>query len=263
MKKDTAFNLILLSTLTVIILFLLILIFSVVGYINWNKAAGIFLSREILFAIKLSLITSTVSSVLAMALAVPAALALSRLEFFGKSVVDTLIDLPIIISPVALGAVLLVFLNNTSLGRFIERNIFEFTFEVSGIILAQFIVILALAIRLLKSTFDGIDTRYENVIRTLGATRSKAVFFVTLPMAKQGIFAAFVLTWTRAIGEFGATVTLAGAAKMKTETLPVAIFLSLAGADVQRAMVIILILFFIAVLVLFAVRSIGKRGLYY
>ncbi len=263
MKKDTAFNLILLSTLTVIILFLLILIFSVVGYINWNKAAGIFLSREILFAIKLSLITSTVSSVLAMALAVPAALALSRLEFFGKSVVDTLIDLPIIISPVALGAVLLVFLNNTSLGRFIERNIFEFTFEVSGIILAQFIVILALAIRLLKSTFDGIDTRYENVIRTLGATRSKAVFFVTLPMAKQGIFTAFVLTWTRAIGEFGATVTLAGAAKMKTETLPVAIFLSLAGADVQRAMVIILILFFIAVLVLFAVRSIGKRGLYY
>ena len=82
-------------------------------------------------------------------------------------------------------------------------------------------------------------------------------------MAKRGIFAAFVLTWARAIGEFGASVTLAGAVKMKTETLPVAIFLSLAGADVQRALVIILILFFIAVLVLSAVRSLGKRGLYY
>lgn len=263
MKNDTAFNMILLSTLTVIILFLLILIFSVGGFIDWNRASGILLSKEILFAIKLSLITSTVSSVLAIVVAVPAALALSRLDFFGKSVVDTLIDLPIIISPVALGAVLLVFLNNTALGRFIENSIFEFTFEVGGIILAQFIVILALAIRLLKSTFDDIDIRYENVIRTLGATRSKSVLFVTLPMAKRGLFAAFVLTWARAIGEFGASVTLAGAVKMKTETLPVAIFLSLAGADVQKALLIILILFFIAVLVLLAARLVGKRGLYY
>jgi molybdate transport system permease protein len=263
MKKDTIFNLCLLSTLTVIILFLLLLVFSVAGYINWDQSAGIFFSKEILFAIKLSLITSTVSSLSAMVLAIPAALALSRLDFYGKNIVDSLIDLPIIISPVALGAVLLVFLNNTSIGRFIEYNIFTFTFEAGGIVLAQFIVILALAIRLLKSTFDGIDTRYENVIRTLGANRIKSVLYVTLPMAKPGIFAAFVLTWARAIGEFGASVTLAGAVKMKTETLPIAIFLSLARADVQRALIIILILFFIAVLVLFTVRLIGKRGIHY
>jgi molybdate transport system permease protein len=263
MKQDTAFNLILLSTLAVVILFLLLLIFSVAGYINWDQSAGIFLSKEILFAIKLSLITATVSSLFAMALAVPAALALSRMQFYGKYVVDSLVDLPIIISPVALGAVLLVFLNSTPVGRFIENNIIEFTFEKGGIILAQFVVILALAVRLLKSTFDGIDTRYENVIRTLGANRIKSVFYVTLPMARPGIFAAFLLTWARAIGEFGASVTLAGAVKMKTETLPIAIFLSLAQADVQGALVIILILFFIAVAVLFTVRLIGKRGLYF
>ena len=128
-----------------------------------------------------------------------------------------------------------------------------------GIILAQVVVISALAIRLLKSTFDSIDPRYEQVGRTLGLSKFRAFIKITLPLAKDGLIAAGILTWARAVGEFGATVTLAGATAMKTETLPVAIFLSLASADVEKAIAVIFLLVIIAVTALLIMRKITKR----
>ncbi|MDY6932341.1 MAG: ABC transporter permease subunit [Halobacteriota archaeon] len=111
----------------------------------------------------------------------------------------------------------------------------------------------------MKSTFDGINPRYEEVARTLGCKKFDAFFKVTMPLSKNGVFAAGILTWGRAIGEFGATVTLAGATKMKTETLPTAIFLSLETADVEKAMAIILILLSISMLVLTIARKVAKK----
>ena len=138
----------------------------------------------------------------------------------------------------------------------------KFVFAVPGIVLAQITVISALAIRLLKSTFDSIDPRYEQVGRTLGYSKPEVFFKITLPLARDGLIAAGILTWARAIGEFGATVTLAGATPMKTETLPVAIFLSLASADIEKAIAVIFVLVIIAVVALVAMRKIiGKRYL--
>jgi molybdate transport system permease protein len=131
---------------------------------------------------------------------------------------------------------------------------------VPGIIIAQFVVVSALAIRLLKSTFDSIDPRYEQVGRTLGCGKPGAFMKVTLPLAKNGLIAACILTWARAVGEFGATVTLAGATPMKTETLPIAIFLSLASADVEKAIAIIFVLIIIAVIALLFMRKITGRS---
>jgi len=99
-------------------------------------------------------------------------------------------------------------------GTFIERNFLQFVFEVPGIILAQFGVAAALAIRLMKSTVDSIGQRYEIVARTSGCSVWKAFFKVTLPVAKNGVIAAGILAWARAVGEYGATVTLAGATQM-------------------------------------------------
>jgi molybdate transport system permease protein len=135
----------------------------------------------------------------------------------------------------------------------------RFVFEVPGIILAQFTVVVGLAVRLLKSTFDSIDPRYEQVGRTLGCSKGRVFFKVVLPLAKNGLIAAAVLTWARSVGEFGATVTLAGATKMKTETLPVAIFLNLATAHVERAIAVIFILIAIAAGALFALRKVTGR----
>lgn len=247
------------SALVVIAVFLIGIIVSMVAYTDWNTFITALFSEEILFAIRLSLITATIATVISMIIALPVAYAISRNRFPGKDVVDSLLDLPIVISPVALGAALLVFFNSP-LGAAINDNAIKFVFAVPGIVLAQVVVISALAIRLLKSTFDSIDTRYEQVARTLGCSKPEAFFRVTIPLAKDGLIAAAILTWARAIGEFGATVTLAGATALKTETLPTAIFLGLASADVEKAIAVIFVLIIIAVIALLVIRKlIGRR----
>jgi len=247
------------GVLALLTLFFIGIAVSMMAYTDWDILSSTLISQEILFAIKLSLITATIATVISITIAIPVAYAISQTEFPGKDIVDTILDLPIVISPIALGAALLVFFNSP-IGRGIENHIIRFVFEVPGIVLAQFTVISALAVRLLKSTFDSIDPRYEQVGRTLGCTKLKVFFRVTLPLARDGLIASSILTWARAVGEFGATVTLAGATGFKTETLPVAIFLSLATADVEKAVAVIFILIFIAAISLIVLRKItGKR----
>ena len=210
---------------------------------------------EILFALKLSLITATAAASLAFLVSLPVAYLLARFTFPGKSLLDTLLDLPLVLSPIALGAMLLIFFN-TSVGRALESRLGPFVFEAKGIVLAQFCVVIGLSLRLLKSAFEGIDVEYENLARTLGCNRPQAFLRVVLPLARKGIAAAFLLTWGRAIGEFGATVMLAGATPFKTETMPVAISLSFGAADISSALVFILILVAVSLGILFAVRRV-------
>jgi molybdate transport system permease protein len=256
---ERVFKVATISALVVLAIFFIGIIASMVAYTDWDTFIDALMSEEILFAIRLSLTTATISAVISILIAIPVAYAISRTSFPGKDIVDSLLDLPIVISPVALGAALLVFFN-TPLGEAIDDNILGFVFSVPGIVLAQITVISALAIRLLKSTFDSIDPRYEQVARTLGCSQPEAFFRVTLPLARDGLIASTILTWARAVGEFGATVTLAGATAMKTETLPTAIFLSLASADVGKAIAVIFVLVIIAVIALLAIRKIiGRR----
>lgn len=248
-----------LSALALLTIFFVGIVVSMLAYTDWNTFVSALLSQEILFAIRLSIATATIATIISILIAIPVAYAISQTDFPGKDIVDSMLDLPIVISPIALGAALLVFFN-TPIGAGIDDNIMKFVFAVPGVILAQIVVISALAIRLLKSTFDSIDPRYEQVGRTLGYSKPEVFFKVTLPLAKDGLIAAGILTWARAVGEFGATVTLAGATAMKTETLPVAIFLSLASADVEKAIAVIFVLVIIAVVALISMRKIiGRR----
>lgn len=213
---------------------------------------------EISFAVKLSLFTATIASVSALMVSVPVSYLFSRQSFFAKRFFDTLLDLPIVLSPIALGAMLLIFFN-TPLGIQIERHFGPFVFEVKGIILAQFFVVVGLSIRLLRTVFEGIDSEYENIARTLGYSHIQVFFKVALPMAKKGLIASFLLVWGKAIGEFGATMTLAGATTMKTETIPVAIYLCFESANITGALVYIIILITISLAILFFVRSFNGR----
>ncbi len=256
---ERAFRATTISALALLAIFFVGILASLLAYTNWDTFVSALLSKEILFAIRLSVTTATVAAAISILIAVPVAYAISRSDFPGKNIVDSLLDLPIVISPIALGAALLVFFN-TPVGAAINDNVIRFVFAVPGIILAQITVISALAIRLLKSTFDSIDPRYEQVARTLGCSKPEAFIRVTLPLARDGLIAAGILTWARAVGEFGATVTLAGATALKTETLPTAIFLSLASADVEKAIAVIFALIIIAIVALLAIRKlIGRR----
>jgi molybdate transport system permease protein len=227
------------------------------GFRFWE----VLLSERMLYSIQLSILAATISMGLAMLLAVPTAYALSRYEFFGKTLIDTVLELPMIVSPAAIGAMLLIFFN-TPLGEWIQNNIQQFVFTVYGIVLAQFITVVGVAARMVKAALDEIPPRYEAVARTLGASSFAAFRTTTLPLCRRGIFAAAILTWSKAIGEFGATITVAGTMAMRTETLPIAVYMRLAISDIEGAVVSIIILLFIGFSVLFAARLIAKRGTY-
>jgi len=260
LKEMAGFKLLSGACLGFLALFILVVIFAGSMFSDPRTLASAFLSDEVQFAIVLTLATATLSTLFALLVSVPAAYALSRARFPGKDLVDALINIPIALPPVALGTALLIFFTNTPLGLFIDNSIVKFVFETPGIVLAQFSVISVLAVRLMKPVFDGIDPRYEKVARTLGHGELGSFIRVTLPMAKDGVFGAAVLAWARAMGEFGATVTLAGATRFKTETLPIAMFLNLSVANLENAMAIILILLGITVSVLLMSRKIAYRG---
>jgi molybdate transport system permease protein len=255
---DKLFSFITVSALALVLFFFFVIALSLLSYVDYTKLFATLASAEVLFAITLSLVTATVATVLAMMAAIPVAYAISTRNFWGKSVVDSLLDLPIVLSPIAVGAALLIFFSTVP-GEYINNHIIRFVFSVPGIVLAQFVIVSALAVRLLKSTFDNIDPRYEQVSRTLGCNKPEAFFRVVLPLAKNGLIAALILTWARAIGEYGASVTLAGATAMKTETLPIAINLSLATADIEQAIILIFFLIIIAVASLIIIRKVTSR----
>ncbi|HEY3278769.1 MAG TPA: ABC transporter permease [Syntrophorhabdaceae bacterium] len=218
-------------------------------------------SERVLFSVRLSLITATIATAISVLVALPSAYALSRYNFFGKQIVDTLLELPMIVSPVSLGAMILISFN-TPAGQFIQEKGIQFVFTVYGILLAQFVTTVGVAIRLIKAAMDEIPQVYEDVAKTLGATPLDAFLTVVLPLSKRGIIASSVLTWAKAVGEFGATITVAGSMAMKTETLPVAIFMRLAAADIEGTAVLVLILVTIGLGVLYGVRLFASKKSY-
>ncbi len=218
-------------------------------------------SERTLFSVRLSLVAATVSTGLALLLAIPAAYALSRLSFRGREAVETILEFPIIVSPAALGAILLIFFNNP-LGEWVQNNVVLFVFSFAGIVLAQFVTILGVAVRMLKTAFDGVPVELETVARTLGASPRHAFFSITLPLTRNGLIAAFILTWAKALGEFGATLMVAGTMAMRTETLPIAIFMRLASADIEGTVALILVLVSIGLTALTVARLRLRRAVH-
>ncbi len=233
------------------------LLLSLFYFWNGSLFIEILFSERTLFSIQISVISATIASLLSLFFALPSAYALSRFNFKGKYIIDIMLELPMIVSPAALGAMLLIFFNNP-IGVWIQEHNLQFVFTIYGIILAQLITTLGIATRLIKAAMDEVPTRYEEVARSLGASPLKAFLTITLPLSKRGILAAFILTWAKSIGEFGATITLAGTMAMKTETLPIAIFMRLSTADIEGTVVLIFILVFIGFLTLSFVRLLSK-----
>ncbi|MCX8021614.1 MAG: ABC transporter permease [Syntrophorhabdaceae bacterium] len=232
------------------------LIASLFYFYSGGLFLGILTSDRLLFSLRLSVITATIVSIVSLFFAIPAAYGLSRYRFFGRQLIDTMLELPMIISPVALGALILISLN-TPFGTFIQKRGIEIIFTFYGILVAQFVTTLGITTRLIKTVMDEIPVRYEEAAKTLGASPLKVFFTITLPLSKKGIIASGILTWAKALGEFGATITVAGSMAMKTETLPIAIFMRLAGADIEGAAVHVLILIGIGILILYGVRVFG------
>ena len=220
------------------------------------KALG---SAEIRFAIKLSLTTSAISTILCILVSVPTAYAMSRYRFKWKTLLGIVLDLPLSIPPLVAGLGLLITFGTTSFGRGLSSAGLKFIFTPAGIVLAHFLVNVPFTFRILRSTFEGINPRYENVARTLGCADGKAFWRVTLPMARNGLFAGAIITWCRGIGEFGAAYMVAGATSMRTETLPSAIFLNISDGGMGTAITAAIVLILISLVSLFVLEKLAAR----
>jgi molybdate transport system permease protein len=236
-------------------------------------------SRPIRYAIKLSLISSSITAILSVWFAVPMGYLMSRFSAFGqgltvrsergtagarlravllrgvKYLLDAVLDIPIVLPPLVIGLSLLI-LFRTPVGRMIEWVI-PVTYAVPSVILAQFAVACAFAVRTMRVTFDQINPRSEQVALTLGCTRSQAFWMVAVPEARRGILTAATLAWARALGEFGPILVFAGATRMKTEVLPTTVFLELSIGSIEAAVAVSLLMVMAAVVVLVVVRAAG------
>jgi molybdate transport system permease protein len=215
-------------------------------------------SPEIGFSLRLSLLSCTLTSLLCLWIAIPSGYVLSRFRFAGKNWVDALLDIPIVLPPLVLGLALLI-LFQTPPGRLVER-IVPVTFAVPSVVLAQFSVACAFAVRTMRITFDQIDPRSERVALTLGCSRWQAFWMVAVPDARRGIFTAATLAWARAFGEFGPILVFAGATRMRTEVLPTSVFLELSTGNIEAAAAVSLLMVVTALVVLVVARWFGLRG---
>ncbi len=237
--------------------FLVTLIGSAATYTTPHHLWESLRSPEIRYSIGLSLVTCTASALLSLLLAVPVGYLLSRGRFRGKALLDTALDIPIVLPPMVVGLCLLIFFQ-TSAGKFIDRVV-PFTYTVFGVLLAQFVIGAAFAVRTMRGVFDHLSSRPEDVAMTLGCSRGQAVWMVTLPATQRGMFAAFSIAWARSLGEFGPILVFAGATRMKTEVLSTSVFLELTVGRLEASLAVSLLMVALALIVLVAVRVMGER----
>lgn len=194
-----------------------------------------FQSQETIFSIKLSLITSSISTLICLFFSLPASYSLARLKVRTKNLISILIFLPASLPHLVSGIALLLFLGNSGIGGFLSKIGIDFVFTKKGIIAAQVFVNFPLMVKMLKTAIEGSNYKMEFIARTLGCNKWQSFIHITIPSIKSSLFSSLIITWSRALGEFGAVIMLAGTTRMKTEVLPTAIFLNMSTGDLDIA----------------------------
>lgn len=222
-------------------------------------------SPEIRYAVRLSLLSCTLTAILSLWVAVPLGYLLSRYQFRGKWLLDALLDIPIVLPPLVIGLSLLILFQVQVGGKSVEQHLHEklhlsVTYAVPSVVLAQFAVACAFAVRTMRVTFDGLSPRHEQVALTLGCSRAQAFWRVVLPSARRGMVTAATLAWARALGEFGPILVFSGATRMRTEVLPTTVFLELSVGNLEAAVAVSLLMVLAAVIVLVVVRVYGMEA---
>jgi molybdate transport system permease protein len=223
----------------------------------WSTMPSRLAAPGILTALRLSLETATLATLLSVVLGVPLAWLLARVEFPGRRVVRALVTVPLVLPPVVGGvALLLVFGRKGLLGTWLDQAFgITLPFTTPGVVVAEAFVAMPFLIIAVEGALRGADTRFEEAAATLGAGRWTTFRRVTIPLVAPGIAAGAVLCWARALGEFGATITFAGNYPGITQTMPLAVYQTLEGGDLDGAIVLSLLLLVVSVTILASLRD--------
>ncbi|MEM7285532.1 MAG: ABC transporter permease [Actinomycetota bacterium] len=222
----------------------------------WSDLAELVASDVVLDALWLSLSTSVAATVVAVVLGVPLAWVLARRAFPGRRVLRAIVTLPMVLPPVVGGAALLFALGRRGvIGEPLnDATGFQLPFSTWGVVVANVFVAMPFLVITVEGALEGMDRRFEHAAASLGASPLTVFRRVTLPMIAPALRAGTVLAWARALGEFGATVTFAGNLQGRTQTLPLAVFVTL-ESDRDAAIAISLVLVFVSLVVLVTLRD--------
>jgi molybdate transport system permease protein len=240
--------------------FVSVVLIALLVYIDAKSFVRTITSPEIIFSIRLTVISVTITTGLCMLIAIPAAYALCNYRGRLAPLIDTLLDLPIVIPPVAAGLLLLI-LFGYYLGDRMESAGMFLPHTARGVIVAQFFATMTYSVRSVKAAFDSISPRLPAVARTLGSNQWRAFRRVTLPLARNGLLAGAVLSWSRCLGLFGPVIMFCGATRFRTEILPTSIYLNTSVGQLGEAVSGTLILLVFAVITLFIFKRLGAPGL--
>lgn len=222
----------------------------------WSTLPQRLAEPGVLAALRLSLLTATLATLLCLLLGVPLAWLLARVEFPGRRLVRALVTVPLVLPPVVGGvALLLVFGRRGLIGGWLDQTLgITLPFTTTGVVFAEAFVAMPFLVIAVEGALRGADRRYEEAAATLGAGRWTTFTHVTVPLVGPGLAAGAVLCWARALGEFGATITFAGNFPGRTQTMPLAVYLAL-ETDVEAAIVLSLILLVVSVVILAGLRD--------
>ncbi|HKC75778.1 MAG TPA: ABC transporter permease [Chloroflexota bacterium] len=209
-------------------------------------------------ALVLSLETTAITLALALVLGTPAAYLLARGQFPGKRLLDSLVDLPIVVPPAVAGvALLMAFGRQGLLGPALNALGIHLPFSTAAVVLAQLFVACPYYVRAARAGFLGVDRTLEDASATLGYGGWGTFQRVTVPLTLPALVGGAVLTWARALGEFGATIMFAGNLMGVTQTMPLAVYLGLESGDLDGAVALSVLLVLVSLLVLLVVRLLG------
>jgi molybdate transport system permease protein len=233
---------------------------AMISRVDWPRFVELITSPSSLAALKLSLQTSTVSTALCLVFGVPMALVLARTRFPGQRLLRSLVLMPLVLPPVVGGiALLYTFGRRGLLGQSLEVLGLQIAFTTTAVVLAQTFVSLPFLVVALEGTLRTVGSRYEVVAATLGARPTTVLRRVTLPLVLPGLVSGAVLSFARALGEFGATLTFAGSLEGVTRTLPLEIYLQ-RETDADTAVALSLVLVAVAIFVVGLSQG-GRRTL--
>jgi molybdate transport system permease protein len=208
----------------------------------------------------LSIWTALVSTGLCILLALPSAYGLVRFTFPGREILKGLLQMPMSLPHLVSGMALLLFFAQSQVGDLLEGMGIQVLFTPLGVVMAQFFVNLPYMLNTLLAGLSQIDWQEEFMARSLGASQFQSFCHIVLPNLRQHLYSAMLVCWSRAMGEFGAVIMLAGIVQGKTETLSVAVYMNMASGDLDGAILTASVLVLISFSTMLLFRLLEKRG---
>ena len=220
------------------------------------------MSSDSISALRLSLQVAVAATALNALVGIPIAYALARRRFWGKGVVDLLVTLPLVLPPTVVGYYLIVLLGRRGVlgAPLYDLTGWTVTFTWYAAVIAATVMALPLLVRTVRAAIESVDRDLERAAYTLGRSELRTVLEVTLPLARNGILAGLVLAFARALGEFGATLMLAGNIPGRTATVPLSIYTAVQTGESGEALGLVAVLTALSCLVLIVANRLGARA---